>query len=314
MAGFSAPTEPRATVQVSTPETADRSTLSPSETICAELVALQKRRRFAIRMQSRIDRGLQSILAMQLGYHNKLAPAERIRLFRRAAAIRDAVVNEDKLANLTDEEQQVAATWRTVIVTTEQSRGGWDLLRADVERSMEQLAIQLPIWSWAAIVRGFSPLGLAAIVGESCGVNATTPAAYGSHQNLCKRLGLGVVDNRRQGNPGPGATAEDWIKHGYKRDRRAEIWTFLDLGIRNAQYRREGPALGAYGALYARQVAVYEERGWKHARAAAARYMAKSFIKDLWRAWRRIDGLTGNAALESAPQGQRNRAAPGENP
>jgi hypothetical protein len=159
-----------------------------------------------------------------------------------------------------------------------------------------------------------SPLGLAAIVGESCGVNATTPAAYASHQNLCKRLGLGVVDNKRQGNPGPGATAEDWIKHGYKRDRRAEIWTFLDLGIRNAQYRREGPALGAYGALYARQVAVYEERGWKHARAAAARYMAKCFIKDLWRAWRRIDGLTGNAAYTPAPQGHGLVAASGEDP
>jgi hypothetical protein len=306
--------DPGATAQRRSPETVNvPAPLSP-EWICAELVALQKRRRFAIKMQSRIDRGLQSVLAGQLGYHTRLPPADRLRLFRRAAVIRSAIVNDDQLAGLTDEEYRIADIWRSVIITTEQSRGGWDLLRADVERNMEALAVQLPVWSWASIVRGFSPLGLAAIVGESCGINAATPAAYKSHQNLSKRLGLGVVDGVRQGAPGAGATAEDWIKHGYKRDRRAEIWTFLDLGIRNAQYRREGPPLGAYGALYAKQVALYEERGWKHARPAAGRYMAKCFIRDLWRAWRHIEGLAGGSATAGSPQGHALIAAPGETP
>lgn len=306
--------DPGTTARLQSPETVSvPAPLSPAW-ICAELVALQKRRRFAIKMQSRIDRGLQSVLAGQLGYHTRLPPADRLRLFRRAAVIRSAIVNDDQLAGLTDEEYRIADIWRSVIITTEQSRGGWDLLRADVERNMEALAVQLPVWSWASIVRGFSPLGLAAIIGESCGVNAATPAAYKSHQNLSKRLGLGVVDGVRQGAPGAGATAEDWIKHGYKRDRRAEIWTFLDLGIRNAQYRREGPPLGAYGALYAKQVAVYEERGWKHARPAAGRYMAKCFIRDLWRAWRHIESLAGGSATARSPQGHALIAAPGEAP
>jgi hypothetical protein len=309
-----APAEPGAMVSAVAPETAIAAAPSSPEWICAELVALQKRRRFAIRMQSRIDRGLQSVLATQLGYHTRLPSAERLRLFRRAAVIRASIVNDDPLVELSDDERRVANIWRSVIITTEQSRGGWDLLRADVERSMERLAIELPVWQWASIVRGFSPLGLAAIVGESCGVSAATPAEYRSHQNLCKRLGLGVVDGVRQGAPGAGATPEDWIRHGYKRDRRAEVWTFLDLGIRNAQYRREGPALGAYGALYARQVEVYEERGWRHARPAAGRYMAKCFIRDLWRAWRHVESLAGGAAKDMSPQGQVVAAAPGEAP
>jgi hypothetical protein len=313
-ANLHAPAEPGAAASSVSPETAIAAAPSPPEWICAELVALQKRRRFAIRMQSRIDRGLQSVLATQLGYHTRLPSAERLRLFRRAAAVRGAVINDDPLVELSDDERRVANIWRSVIITTEQSRGGWDLLRADVERSMEKLAIELPVWQWASIVRGFSPLGLAAIVGESCGVSAATPAEYRSHQNLCKRLGLGVIDGVRQGAPGAGATPEDWIRHGYKRDRRAEIWTFLDLGIRNAQYRREGPALGAYGALYARQVEVYEERGWKHARPAAGRYMAKCFIRDLWRAWRHVESLAGGAVNAVPPQGQEPVAAPGEAP
>jgi hypothetical protein len=49
-----------------------------------------------------------------------------------------------------------------------------------------------------------------------------------------------------------------------------------------------GYPLGPYGAHYERKKTEYFERGLTsgHADKAARRYMAKMFIRDLWKAWR----------------------------
>lgn len=302
-----------------TPETATSRSPAPA-TICAELIDLQRQRRFCIRMQSRIDRGLDAGLARQLGYHTKLPEAEGKALFRRVAVLRKAVVTEDQLAVLSERERAVAKVWLPLILQTEASRLGWDGQRNAIETAMRELARQLPVWEWAASIRGFAPLGLAIIVGEACGPDAAELGDYHSHQNLCKRLGIGVVDGHRQGSPGKGATPEDWVREGYAPARRAEIWTILDYSLRNAQWRndkvddagvvlREGGPQGVYGAIYVRQVAEYQARGWPHAKKAAARFMAKALIRDLWRAWRRYgDFAEGERAERWAPKGHTGRA------
>jgi hypothetical protein len=110
---------------------------------------------------------------------------------------------------------------------------------------------------------------------------------------LWKRLGLAVIDGRRQGSPGTGASADDWIAHGYSPQRRSQIWAFLDDMIVRAQWRGEKndvPAhgIGEYGEYYGQMKALYIARDWKpaHADHAARRAMTKRLLRDLWRAWR----------------------------
>lgn len=258
----------------------------PVALLCRELVELQKQRRFCLKMQARLDRGLDAALAMQLGYHGKTTPEPlRREIFARVKAIRAAVRTDDQLAELSPTDQALAENWQLEITLTEQSRSGWDKRRADIEQRIAEVAQQLPVWAWCEPIRGITPLGLGVIVGEACGPNAPELGSYKSHQSLCKRLSIGVIGGHRQGSPGKGADADDWTREGYKPERRSQIWQFLDYALRNAQYRNEGGPLGLYGAIYQRQAAIYEERGWKHAKRAAGRYMAKCFLRDLYRAW-----------------------------
>jgi hypothetical protein len=293
---------------VSAPEGAEASPPVPAAAICAELVELQRRRRFCIQEQSQHDRSLEARLARQLGYTPKLPKAERREFFKRVARLRRAVVVDDQLERLDELELKVATVWHALILQSEASRVGWDQQRNAIEAAMCAWAEQLPVWQWAAPIRGFAPKGLAIIVGEACGDAAPTLGDFRSHQNLAKRLGIGVVGGHRQGSPGAGASAEDWIAEGYDKTRRAEIWTVLDYSLLLHQWRakrgeNDGYPLGTYGAIYARQVTEYERRGWPHAKRAAARFMAKCLIRDLWRAWRRAD--SDQRANQPAPLGAR---------
>jgi hypothetical protein len=94
----------------------------------------------------------------------------------------------------------------------------FDAPRNAFEKSMIKLAKQLPVYSWVKNVKGFGDISFATLVGE-CGDIGT----YKSVSAVWKRLGLAVSNEtgRRQGNPGPGATADDWIKEGYNKQRRS---------------------------------------------------------------------------------------------
>jgi hypothetical protein len=182
-----------------------------------------------------------------------------------------------------------------VILTSAAARQVWDDLRTATEAEMVKLARRLPAHIWVADVKGVSALGLAVVVGE-----AGDLGRFPTRSHLQKRLGLGCMDGDvRQGNPGKAASAEDWIKHGYNKRRRAEIWAFLDDAMFRKQWRgpllddndeliEPGYPLGPYGAHYERKKTEYLERGLTrgHADKAARRYMAKMFVRDLWKAWR----------------------------
>jgi hypothetical protein len=107
-------------------------------------------------------------------------------------------------------------------------------------------------------------------------------------------LGLAVIDGNRQGNPGKNATDEDWIKHGYNRQRRSLIWQIGETMIK-AQVRKvkddadedtsERRAIDRYGEIYLWRKRIEidrvgltkaEEPNKKHAHDRAQRYMARS--------------------------------------
>lgn len=256
--------------------------------LCLDLAALQAERTFCIKNQSRADRSIEAFIARKLGYHAGLEEADRKKRFKESRAIRVMVEKgggEDHFA-LGTQSGIVLSAVSPLILLSAQSRQAWDNHRANVEKAMRKIARQLPVWSWVESVRGLSDLGLAVIIGE-----AGSLGEYGNPAKLWKRMGLAVIDGKRQGNPGTGATADDWIRHGYVARRRAEVWAFVDDVMLRAQWRAErdgvpAHAIGPYGEVYAAKRAEYVAREHPAADRAARRYMAKRLLRDLWAAWR----------------------------
>lgn len=278
--------------------------------ICEILVELQRRRRHAIGMQSRIDRSTDSYLARLSGYHSGLPEAERKKIWTAVARFRATAERggEDHCNGDTQRPIVLAAAIPIVIIGKE-VRGPADRERDAVEAEMVRLARLLPVWSWVDYtVRGLGPLGLAVIVGE-----AGDLALYANPAKLWKRLGLAVFDGACQGRLPPGFAGDSddrkaaWRERGYKPQRRAEIWAFLDDVMLRAQWRRatdDNPAraLGPYGALWQLKKLDYQARGWSklHCDRAARRYAVKRLIVDLWKAWGAL-GRTCDPRLACAP-------------
>lgn len=172
----------------------------------------------------------------------------------------------------------------------------------EIKKAMTKLVKHLPVYPWVKSVKGFGDISFATIVGE-CGDIGT----YKSVAAVWKRLGLAVMNGKRQGAPGEGATAQDWIAHGYNRQRRAVSWNARQQVIGGMGKWR--PAYGCdllhasyYQRVYAER-ARYEseklglpvERNEKtgnesykmHAANRAHRYVEKRLIKHLYLEWRR---------------------------
>lgn len=267
--------------------------------LCGSLMRLQRDRIFAIRMQSRCDRAVEAYVRTRMGFTTdptRMGEAERKKLAAEAKRLKKAVEQgEDHVAPASQVRPDIILACSAVIIRNMSARGMWDQMRADTEKEMRALAKQLPAWQFVQTVKGISDLGLAVIVGE-----AGNLGDYPKKGHLWKRLGLAVLDGKRQGNPGAGATAEDWIAHGYKASRRAEVYAFVDDVMLRSQWRgpkedQPGYAIGLYGEHYARKKAEYlvrfadEPHCKAHAENAARRYMAKMFIRDLWNAWRKAE-------------------------
>lgn len=256
-----------------------------------ELRDLGHRRQFCIRMQSRIDRALQSYVAMSLGAGG-LPKGERQKVYKRASILQAIVAHEldeqpvksaELRETLTVAEANALRSEYALILLSEQSRAPWDAARKSAQDDIRRIARTLPAWPWVESVPGASDLTLGIIVAE-----AGDPTAYRDKNTLCKRLGIGVVDGARQGSPGTGAHAEDWVRHGYNRERRSHVHVFLGDVLIRAQWRKQVGAIGSYGRIYGERKAYELARdiALGHADKRARRYASKCFIRDLRNAWR----------------------------
>ncbi len=194
--------------------------------------------------------------------------------------IRKAQKAQDK-AGLSVEDTMAAKENQEIIIAAYLSREHWEILIANTEKSMKGLAKKLPIFIWSEKVRGLGEIGIVTIIGETGDLSK-----YATKERVWKRLGLAVIKGKRQGSPGRGASAQDWVDHGYAKMRRSQSWKINDALIRS-QWRgakenedtgeiTEGHALGPYGELYARQK--IEE----HRRNDAGEYasVAKEIVAD----------------------------------
>ena len=248
---------------------------------------LQRRRRFAIKMQSKIDRGTEAYLATQHGYSAALPEKERREIFDRVGKLRRAVEKgeaaqgshaEKAIANVSVSPHDIA-----VILASAKGRDAFDAMRQSVESEMRRNVRTLPIWQWAKEVRGLGELGVAIVIGE-----AGNLSLYPKKGHLWKRLGLAVIDGERQQRK---SGKEAAAAHGYSPQRRSEMWVLADSMLR-AQLRKQDEAqstsLGLYGDLYLRRRATTEQReGWTkaHSHADAKRYMWKGVLKHMRAAW-----------------------------
>lgn len=221
-------------------------------------------RRFFMKQRIALENRLAALIRIALGWTLELPERERKRIEKKAAKlIKDGggelftrVVAVTKLA--------------TKPITKDENA---------LIRELEKLAVQLPVWnSFGTKVRGFGALSLANIVGE-----AGNLSNYPDKSKLWKRMGVGLVDGKRQGAPGPNATKEDWIKHGYTPRRRSAMWNIGNSLVKGNQD-------GDYRMAYLARKRVKLECGYtrKHADLDAQRYMEKRFLRDLLRAWKAV--------------------------
>lgn len=152
--------------------------------------------------------------------------------------------------------------------------------RKPLEKRMELLVTQLPVYDWGAGVRGFGALGLAQIVAE-CGDLAN----YANPAKVWKRMGLAVLDGERQRKH---TDPEKALLHGYNPQRRSIMYNIADSlmkGNRDGEYRTY------YLAEKARQAAKHPDDAPIAAHNRALRHLAKRLLRDLWRAWNGLGGF-----------------------
>lgn len=176
--------------------------------------------------------------------------------------------------------------------------------QSDLEKLMVKAARRLPVYEWVRTIKGLGDVSFATIVGE-CG-------DIGSYRNpscVWKRMGLAVINGNRQGAPGKGATAEDWIEHGYSGKRRSVSWNarnglILGMGKWRPMFGedvRANPDLTEYQMLFAERARLEsvkldkpvtesdkgKESYSAHVVARAMRYVEKRMLRELWVNWRR---------------------------
>ena len=276
--------------------------MSPKTPDFAEAIALiqdhAKTMRFCVKQQSRLDRALHSLVAVRFfGYEpvkreKGTAPDAKAKAIFTAAAKRI----EEAQSNPDDPLHGIA-------VATELSRAPFDKELAAAKLQMKKLVRGLPVWdAWAKDVRGLGEISLGTIIGETGDLSK-----YATVSKVWKRLGLAVIAGHRQGAPGKGASAEDWIAEGYNPARRSVVWMMASSLFRAQPTTGDEGDAGPYRAIYDARKSYELERGIAlgHAHNRAMRYMSKCVIADLWSAWReartRLEPITRLPLSDSLP-------------
>lgn len=269
--------------------------LPATDELVARVRFWHRQRMFGMKQRKSADLALGSFLRTQLGWRKDLPEAERKAIAVEAAAL---------IKNPVD------SPWESIIAASNASRAPFDEIEANTKKQMTDNAKQLSAWKeFGESILGFGLASFATIIGE-----AGDLSRYSNHSKLWKRMGLAVMDGKRQGAPGTGASAEDWIRHGYSPLRRSHVWNIGDTMLK-AQIRvvkdaagedtGERISRGEYGAIYlarkAYEIAREPEIKPIVAHRRAQRYMEKRLLRNLWRAWRRATDIESERTKDTLP-------------
>ncbi|MDB4303805.1 transposase [Desulfosarcina sp.] len=151
--------------------------------------------------------------------------------------------------------------------------------RKQLDKSIKDLAVQLPVWQVMKDIRGIGPLALGIIIGETGNLsNYSTPA------KVWKRMGVGLVVNKtgKWERQRKFADKDMAISAGYNPSRRSTLFNVGDTLIK-------GNRDGEYRTLYLARKELEAEKNPEATKMAnhrrAQRYMEKRWLKHLWKAW-----------------------------
>lgn len=263
------------------------------EQTVAQIRYWHRQRCFAMEQRKRADLSLLAFLRTSLGWSKALPDVERTKIAKQAMALVSIGEAETK-GKPVDTDEPAYAEWSNIIAASLSARSPFDAIEKRAVKQMGGLAKSLPVYEWAEPVRGLGDVSLAIIVAE-----AGDLANYSTHSKLWKRMGVAVMGDVRQGGLAKNASKDDWIAHGYNRQRRSRLWNIGDTLIK-AQVRKvlddngedagERTSIGDYGAAYlsrkAYELARDPEMQPMKAHRRAQRYMEKKLLRALWRAWR----------------------------
>jgi hypothetical protein len=277
--------------------------------VIEDIRGLHRQRRYAMKMQQKIDRGLEAFVRNNATtWSFDMPEAEREKINREVKAMIVAARKGEGMPLI------VAMTR-----DTDMGRKPFDAVREAAEKNMEAMARTLPIMQWVEGVNGAGALGLATIVAE-CG----NLANYGNPQKVWSRLGYAPYD----GNAGStrkrerwrprSLTAAEWIEHPFSGQRYA-LMHQLSIWLVNAQWigaekseDGEGKPAGYYGWVYGerRKHTATTHPDWtkQHSRMDALRVTMKAFLRDLWCQWNDKPMLP-RAEMEWAPKPKPKRKA-----
>lgn len=271
-----------------------------SDPIIAEIRSWHRQRCFAMEQRKRADLALLAFLRTQLGWSLGLPEKDRKAIATQAMKML-ALGEKVFKGKATGIDDPGFGQWSGVIIAAISARKVWDDIEGAATKEMARLAVTLPAWpAFGEGVRGFGAVSFAVIVGE-----AGDLALYANPGKLWKRMGLAVFNGVRQGGLSKSASADEWIAHGYNRQRRSRMFVIGDCMIKSnrGDYRRHYDERKAY------EIARDPDMKPIKAHRRAQRYMEKRLLKDLWQAWRRAVSLSETRnhmpAANLSPQGER---------
>jgi hypothetical protein len=153
--------------------------------------------------------------------------------------------------------------------------------RKAVEKQLEKLAKSLPVYeTFTKPTKGLGAGGLALIIGETGDLSQ-----YANPAKVWKRMGLAVIDGGRQRRVAGNADAA--LLHGYSPHRRQIMWNIGDSMIKVGDTYRQ-----VYLDRKAYETAKNPDAAKIVHHRRAQRYMEKRILRNLWRAWRDLHGVT----------------------
>jgi hypothetical protein len=267
------------------------------DAIVDALQAIARQRRFAIKVQQKLDRALESYVRINYtDWSPDLPEKERDKENAKVTKLIKAAAADDGDPDLIE-----------LVKITALSRSAWDQKRDNATKAMEKLAAKLPVAAWVKGVHGIGILGLALILAETGKTGSLSN--YSNPAKLWKRLGFAPYDGyagstwKRDSWRPRALTKEEWTDNPFSGARYAtmqQLATHLVdhqwIGAKKTEDGEGRPKPGAvYGEFYAarraRTLVTHADWSDGHRRSDALRVTFKEFLKDLWVEWHRLDGL-----------------------
>jgi hypothetical protein len=261
-----------------------------------------RRRRYAMKLQQKIDRALESyVRSNYTDWKPDMNDADRDRIRREVAIhMKSAALGEHSDDYLIE-----------LVSMTISMREPMDNLRLRCDKIMTAQAKRLPVYQWVEKVHGAGALGLATICAEAAALKPdgsyATLSDYPTIAKLWKRLGFAPFDGHA-GSTWKRATwrprmltAEEWTQNPFSGERYAfmnQIAKFLIMAQWKSAKKTgadEGSPTGPYGQVYAdrRKATAIAHPEWTkgHSHSDAIRIAMKKFLADLWDEWNTVRTL-----------------------